>query len=121
MKNKSEDTDTGTVIAASGIGTRGLGGRSPLLADAAPPRAARILLPVFFTLLFAAGAWACPMCKEVAAGQADSSSAANLRNGFGLSLGLLLSTPYILFGGITLSIVRSVRRMKKTGSAPDPK
>lgn len=69
----------------------------------------------------AGAAIACPMCTEVAAGQTDPSAAASLRNGFGLSLGLLLSTPYILFGGITFSIVRSVRRMKKTCSAQDPK
>ena len=59
--------------------------------------------------------WAlgCPMCKEVVANQSDPALASRLTGGFAWSLGLLLTTPYILFAGITALIVRSARRSRQ--------
>ena len=65
---------------------------------------------IMIMLFMAGAAWACPMCKEVAANQSDPTAAEHLRGGFAVSLGLLLSTPYLLFGGITLLVARSARR-----------
>ena len=70
----------------------------------------KIFLVFALICLMAGAAWACPMCKEVAANQGDPSTAEHLRGGFAVSLGLLLSTPYLLFGGVTFLITRSVRR-----------
>jgi len=70
----------------------------------------KTLLVFLFVCGMAGAAGACPMCKEVAANQSDPATAEHLRSGFALSLGLLLSTPYLLFGGITFLITRSARR-----------
>lgn len=76
----------------------------------------RILTVLIFVSLLAGTAWACPMCKEVAVNQSDLSTAEHLRGGFAVSLGLLLSTPYVLFGGIALGIARSVRKKKNNAA-----
>ena len=73
----------------------------------------KILLSFALVLLFAATVWACPMCKEVASNQSDPATGHRMFSGFAASLYLLLTTPYLLFGGITYFVVRSARRKKK--------
>lgn len=60
--------------------------------------------------LAAPDAAACPACKEALASQADPAAAAKLTQGWGRSIALLMGTPYLLFAGLTLYIVRSAHR-----------
>lgn len=67
---------------------------------------------IFFFLLALAGmsaaALACPMCQE-----AVSRNNAKLTQGFANSISLLMAAPYLLFGALTFTIVRSARRKKE--------
>lgn len=55
---------------------------------------------------------ACPACKEALSSQADPAAAAKLTQGWSRSIALLMGTPYLLFAGLTLYIVRSTRRAR---------
>lgn len=68
-------------------------------------------IPLFFLLVSAA--WGCPACKEVVSSQTNAAAASKLSGGFAASLTILLSTPYLLFGGITFAIVRSAKRKNR--------
>ena len=68
---------------------------------------------LLFVLLAASIAAACPACKEILSSQEDPAAASRIAKGFSWSLGLLLSTPYLLFAGITFLIVRSTRRKRQ--------
>lgn len=71
---------------------------------------------VYWMLYRVNWAFGCPMCQEVVASQRDQAVASRLTGGFAWSLGLLLSTPYLLFAGIAFWIVRSARRARKQSS-----
>lgn len=71
-----------------------------------PPATRGLLLVLLFLLLLAGGAAACPLCKEAVQNNPK------LTEGFARSIHLLMSMPYLLFGGLTLYIVRSARRKK---------
>lgn len=71
---------------------------------------------VYWMLYRVDWAFGCPMCREVVASQGDPAVASRLTGGFAWSLGLLLSTPYLLVAGIALWIVHSVRRGQKPSS-----
>jgi len=71
---------------------------------------------VYWMLYRVHWAFGCPMCQEIVASQRDQAIASRLTGGFAWSLGLLLSTPYLLVAGITFWIVRSVRRAQKPSS-----
>ncbi len=77
-----------------------------------------LLLAAAGLLLVAGTALACPMCKEVVSNQTDPTLSARLTSGFAWSLGILLCIPYLLFSGITVLIVRSVRHSRKTAGQP---
>ena len=74
---------------------------------------------VYWMLYQAEWALGCPACQEAVASQGDPETARKLISGFSWSLGLLLSTPYLLFGGITFLVVRSARRAKQGDDAAE--
>ena len=77
----------------------------------APPAA--FLLVFLLILLCAGGAAACPSCKEGLSSSENPAASAKLTRGWARSIYLLMWTPYLLFGGVTLAIVRSARRSKE--------
>lgn len=79
---------------------------------------------VSFAIFFAAillaaavaqSAWACPLCKEALA-QSTDPAVQRLSQGFSRSIALLMSAPYLLFGGLTFYIARSTRRQTRRSS-----
>ena len=70
-------------------------------------------LLTFASLLFSAGvALACPACKD-AISSSDPRGYTRLTKGYARSIYLLMGTPYLVFAGVTPTIVRSARRNKK--------
>ena len=65
------------------------------------------------TISLAAPLWACPACKDAVSSQADPVLSAKLTRGYARSIAVLMSTPYLLFAGVTFTIVRSARRHRK--------
>ena len=66
------------------------------------------------SLLFSAGvALACPACKDAIYSSSDPKGYTRLTKGYARSIYLLMGTPYLVFAGVTLTIVRSARRNKK--------
>ncbi len=62
--------------------------------------------------LSSSAAFACPGCNEAGAYSENPAASAKLTQGWARSITLLMWTPYLLFGGVTLAIVRSTRRKK---------
>ena len=77
-----------------------------------PASLAVFLLAFLLFLLFAGGAAACPSCKEGLSSPENPAASVKLTRGWARSIYLLMWTPYLLFGGVTLAIVRSARRKK---------
>ena len=65
---------------------------------------------VLLVLLFPAAALACPLCKEILMDPGKLSETLSTAKGYALSIGVMLSIPALLIGGVTLLIVRSHRR-----------
>lgn len=73
----------------------------------------RTPLPFIASLLLVAGAAvACPACKDAVASR-ENPAAARLTRGYARSIYLLMATPYLLFGGVALTIARASRRARK--------
>ena len=72
-------------------------------------------LTLGLTLWFVAGgiALACPMCQEALSSQKDPAFGIQLTQGYARSIALMMTTPYVVFAGVTLLIVRSARRSKR--------
>ena len=56
---------------------------------------------------------ACPLCKEALFDPAQAKQAVKTAKGYALSIGVMLATPALLFGGITAMVVRAQRRKNK--------
>lgn len=69
-----------------------------------------LLLAILLSLLAARAAAACPSCKDAL----STPGAPNpLSRGYARSIHLLMAMPYILFGGVAFTIVRSSKRARK--------
>ncbi len=64
-------------------------------------------------LLTMGAAIACPACKDALYSSSDPKGYTRLTKGYARSIYLLMGTPYLVFAGVTLTIVRSARRNKK--------
>ncbi len=77
----------------------------------------RLLTGIFLLGLIAApmAARACPACNEAVSSATDpaSNGLSGLTKGFAWSIYLLMGTPYLLFAGLTIMIVRSTRRAQR--------
>lgn len=62
-------------------------------------------------------AWACPGCKEALFDPRELPQRLSTARGYALSIGLLLAVPALAVGGITLAIVRTLRRAQRP---PEP-
>ena len=58
-------------------------------------------------------ALACPACKDAITSGSDPNGSSRLTRGYARSIYLLMGAPYLVFAGVTLTIVRSARRNKK--------
>ena len=58
-------------------------------------------------------ALACPMCQEALSSQNDPAFGIQLTQGYARSIALMMATPYVVFAGVTLLIVRHARRTKR--------
>lgn len=66
-------------------------------------------LATFLLLFLLCGtAAACPSCKETVSSQGET-----LTRAWASSIYLLMGTPYLLFAGLTLYVVRAARRTRK--------
>jgi hypothetical protein len=72
-------------------------------------RAVLTLLAVAFVLLAADAAWACPTCKD---NLAHNPATAGLARGFYYSILLMVSMPFVIFGGLSAYFYWLVRKAK---------
>jgi len=72
-----------------------------------------LLLTGYFLFVSAAVASACPTCKEALFDPAQAQRILGAAKGYALSIGLMIGMPLLLVGGITLLIVRQVRRVDR--------
>lgn len=70
----------------------------------------RTLLLATLLFLLSAPAAACPSCKD---GLSAPGAPNQLSRGYARSIHLLMAMPYILFGGVAFTIVRSSKRARK--------
>jgi hypothetical protein len=66
-------------------------------------------LAIGLLLAFTAVAQACPLCAEALESQADSGGGGVVK-GFFWSILLMVSMPFLLFGGFTALVVRAYRK-----------
>jgi hypothetical protein len=71
-----------------------------------------LLLAVIFTCVLPAVTWACPTCKEALFDPGQLQQTLSTAKGYAMSIGLLLSVPAVLVGGVVALIVRSHRRQR---------
>ena len=71
-----------------------------------------------FILISPACALACPACKDAIYSSSDPKGYTRLTKGYARSIYLLMGTPYLVFAGVTLTIVRSGYRYRKRYQAP---
>ena len=82
------------------------------------PKFVLVAAGLFCVMLIApAAAIACPGCKEALIDPSTLSQRLGAARGYALSIGILLSVPVALIGGVTALIVRSARRHRHPGSA----
>ena len=81
---------------------------------------ARLLLAVLFLLWASAAVMACPACKESLFDPSQLHQKLSAAKGYALSIGLLLSVPAALVGGIARLVVRASRRRARSTEAGSP-
>ena len=96
------------------LGRRGLLHPRPSYGCSRSIRLKGAFILFFAFLLFSTGfALACPACKDALYSSSDPKGYTRLTKGYARSIYLLMGTPYLVFAGVTLTIVRSARRNKK--------
>jgi len=73
-----------------------------------------LLLAIMFTCVLPAITWACPLCKEALFDPEQLSQKLATAKGYAMSIGLLLSVPAVLVGGVVALIVRAHRRQRSS-------
>ncbi|MBI4004364.1 MAG: hypothetical protein HY353_05015 [Candidatus Omnitrophica bacterium] len=73
-----------------------------------------LLLAGFFLLVSSTVAWACPACKEALFDPSQLRQTLATAKGYAMSIGLLLSVPAILVGGVAALILRAARHRRRT-------
>jgi len=80
-----------------------------------------LLLTGFFLLGFSAVTWACPLCKEALFDPSQLQAKLATAKGYAVSIGLLLSVPALLVGGVAALIVRARHRRQTIDTARLPR
>ncbi len=76
-----------------------------------------VVLSVAF-LLLPSLVMACPFCKEALFDPGQAQQKLTTAKGYALSIGLLLSMPLGLVGGVTALVVRAYRRRRRVDTPP---
>ena len=71
-----------------------------------------VLLIGLVLLLVPAIAWSCPACKEALFDPGQLAQKLATAKGYALSIGLLLSVPFLLVAGVTMLVVRAAHRKR---------
>jgi hypothetical protein len=71
-----------------------------------------VLTFAFLLLTFTGVVWACPGCKEALFDPGQLKQRLSLAKGYAWSIGLLLLVPFLLVGGLSVGIIRAVRRQR---------
>ena len=71
-----------------------------------------VLTFAFLLLTFPLVAWSCPACKEALFDPGQLAQKLATAKGYALSIGLLLSVPFLLVAGVTMLVVRAAHRKR---------
>lgn len=64
---------------------------------------------------WAASVYACPGCKEALFDPGQLQQKLSMAKGYAWTIGLLLSVPFALIGGVTAMVVRAARQKARLG------